>query len=114
MTREEFVYRLVLNEICDDYENVDQIIAPTVAECGARCGYVIDREEVIAALAWLIDQGFARAYYLPSNVPVEGMPPRHEIDQQMKVWFWVTKKGMEFHNADDSWWPFNDGESGPG
>jgi hypothetical protein len=31
MTRSEFVRLLVLNSICDDFENVDQIILPDVA-----------------------------------------------------------------------------------
>ena len=32
MNRAELVRRLVLNSISDDYENIDQIILPMVAE----------------------------------------------------------------------------------
>jgi hypothetical protein len=54
MDRSELVRLLVLCEICDDYENVDQIIFPGVARDAARCGLVIERSEVVNALAGLI------------------------------------------------------------
>jgi hypothetical protein len=43
MTRPEFVQRLILNSICDDFENVDQVILRDVSEVGAKCGLAIRR-----------------------------------------------------------------------
>jgi hypothetical protein len=36
MNRSELVLRLVLNAICDDYENVDQIIEAALDTCASR------------------------------------------------------------------------------
>jgi hypothetical protein len=36
MDRRELVRLFVLSDVCDDYENIDQIILPFVAENGAR------------------------------------------------------------------------------
>jgi hypothetical protein len=57
MNRSEFVRRLVLDAISDDYENVDQVILRDVAECGATCGLTIQRPEIVDALAGLIENG---------------------------------------------------------
>jgi hypothetical protein len=43
VTRSEFVERLVLNEICDDFENVDQVILREVNDTAAKCGLTIER-----------------------------------------------------------------------
>jgi hypothetical protein len=51
MNRAELVRLMVLNEICDDYENVDQIIFPQVARQAAKCGLAIERPEIVDALA---------------------------------------------------------------
>ena len=48
---EEIVRRLVLNTICDDYENVDQTILRDVSVDGGRFGFTIERSEVVDALA---------------------------------------------------------------
>lgn len=62
MRRAEFVKRLVLNEICDDFENLDQIILPHVAEDGRKCGLTIERAEIVEALSALVENGLAKAY----------------------------------------------------
>jgi hypothetical protein len=64
MSRSELVRRLVLNAICDDYENVDQILLPNVAKDGARFGLAVERPEVVNALAGLIEDGLAKTYDL--------------------------------------------------
>ena len=49
----------------DDYENVDQIILPTVAKLAAsEYGLTIERPEVVSALAGLVADGLAKAYLL--------------------------------------------------
>src|SRR5277367_1342570 len=57
MIRAELVRRLVLNSICDDFENVDQRILRDVAEAGAKRGLIVERWEVVQALAGLIEDG---------------------------------------------------------
>jgi hypothetical protein len=106
MDRSEFVRRLVLNSICDDYENIDQIILPEVAKDGAKCGLTIERSEVVDALAWLIADGMATAYLLSSTGPsveLPGMPPVDEVEEYFKTYFYITKKGMDLHLSDDTW-----------
>jgi hypothetical protein len=109
--RNEFVRRLTLNEITDDYEKIDQIILPTVAEDGARLGFAVESSDIVMALAGLIEDGLARAYLLPHREPAQelpGMPCVDEVETNFKTYFYVTRKGMDFHLSDDTWWPFDD------
>jgi hypothetical protein len=114
MIRSELVRRLVLNSICDDFENVDQVILRDVSEAGAECGLLIERSEVVDALAGLIDDGLAKAYILagsgrdPFSGELQGMPPMDVIEENFRTYFYITKKGMDLHLADDTWWPFDD------
>ena len=114
MTRSEFVRLLVLNSICDDFENVDQIILPDVARTGARCGLTIERFEVVDALASLIADGLAKAYILPGperspfSGELPGMPPMDEVEENFKTYFYITKKGMDLHLSDREWFPLDD------
>ena len=110
MTRGEFVRRLVLNSICDDFENVDQIILPDVARTGAKCGLTIERSEVVDALASLIADGLAEAYVLDplsGKRQLPGMPPVDEVDD-FRTHFYITKKGMDLNLSYDEWWPLDD------
>ena len=100
---------MVLNEMSDDYENVDQIILPNVARDGAKLGLVIERSEIVTALAGLVKDGLAKAYNLwQSNEPLEGMPRIDLIDEELRIYFYITKQGMDQHLSDDTWWPFDD------
>lgn len=114
MTRAEFVRRLVLNAICDDYENVDQTILNEVAEVGAKCGLPIQRSDVVDALRGLVEAGLAKAYELSSREPfsreIRGMPPLDLVEEDYRTYFYPTKEGMNFHNADGSWWPLDEEE----
>ena len=118
MDRNELVRRLVLNEICDDYENVDQVILPNVLKQCRKLGFVLERSEVVLALSRLIDEGLAKAYLFSPFEPakeLQGMPALDVIEEGFMTYFYVTKKGMETHLSDDSWWPFDDkGEPLPG
>jgi hypothetical protein len=118
MIRSVLVRRLVLNSICDDFENVDQVILPNVMKWGSKCGLTIDRTEVVQALASLIEDGLAKAYILPGpgrdpfSGELKGMPSMDAIEEDFKTYFYITQKGMDLHLADDSWWPSDDtGES---
>ena len=91
MNRSELIRRMVLNSICDDYENIDQVILRDVAQDAVKLGFTVERSEIVDALAGLIEDGLAKATY-----------------------FYITKKGMDLHLSDDTWWPFDDeGEPEP-
>jgi hypothetical protein len=108
MLRSEFVRRLVLNAICDDYENVDQVILDDVRGEGARCGLTIERSEIVGALASLTADGLAKAYLLSeSDTELQGMPPMDIIEEDFKTYFNITKKGMDLHLSDDAECPFD-------
>jgi hypothetical protein len=114
MTRTEFVQRLVLNTICDDFENVDQVILRNVAEVGAKCGMTIRRSDVVDALRALLGAGLAKAYELlatgrdPFSGEIKGMPPLSVVEENYKTYFYATKEGLAFHAADATWWPLDD------
>jgi len=117
MIRNEFVKRLVLNSIGDDFENVDQVILNHVARIGIKCGLTIERSEVVNTLAGLIEDGLAKAYLLSGSVKdpfsgeLQGMPPMDAIEEDFKTYFYITKKGTDFCRADDTWWPFDEEEN---
>jgi len=78
-----------------------------------RCGVNISRDEIMQALRELIERGHAKAYDLDTTVwppkGYDGMPPLEDI-KPWGAYFWVTEEGPEFHNASDSWWPFEDSD----
>lgn len=112
MIRSELVRRLVLNSISDDFENVDQVILRDVAETAAKCGLTVERAEVVDALAGLVKDGLA--YILggsgrdPFSGELQGMPPMDVIEEDFKTYFYLTRKGMDFHLSDDAWWPLDE------
>ncbi len=112
MDRIELVRMLVLNEICDDYENVDQIILPRVAEDAAKCGLLIERSEAVNALAGLVQNGLAKAYRLspfePYSTELQGMPPLDVIEQDFETYFWATKSGIDLQRSHMTSWPFDE------
>jgi hypothetical protein len=114
MKRREFVQRLTLNAICDDFENVDQVILPQVAERGKKCGLAISRSEIVEALSALVEQGLAKAYNLsgsdknPFSGELQGMPVLDLVEEDFRTYFYITKQGMDVHLSDDKWWPFDD------
>ena len=117
MTRAEFIRRLVLETICDDFENVDQVILRYVVDIGAKCGVVIRRADVLEALRVLVEAGLAKPYDLraargdPFSGEIQGMPPLDIAEEEYKTYFYVTKKGMEFQRADPSWWPLDENDA---
>jgi hypothetical protein len=118
MNWSELIRLMVLNSICDDYENVDQIILPEVAKDCAKLGFAVERSEIVKALGELIEDGMARGYLLSPREPccteLQGMPPLDIVEEYFKTYFYITKKGMDFHLSDDTWWPFDDdGEPRP-
>jgi hypothetical protein len=114
MVRRELIRRLVLDSICDDFENVDQVILRDVTRDGAKLGLTIGRSDVVTALTELIEYGLAKAYLLSGTVrdpfagELPGMPALDVVEEYFATYFYITAKGMEFHRADDSWWPYDD------
>lgn len=99
---------LVLNAICDDYENIDQTILPTVIRDSAECGREgIDRPEIVEALTGLVGEGLAEAFTLSSHEPfsarIDGMPLVDAIEEDFITYFLITERGMQLHLADDAW-----------
>jgi hypothetical protein len=111
MKRSELIRR-ILNEICDDYENVDQIILPHVEKNGGKLGFAVERSEIVRALAELVADGLASAYLLsgtePCSIELQGMPPLDVVEENFETYFYITRKGMDFHLSDDTWWPFDE------
>ena len=115
MERRELVRRLVLNSICGDFENVDQIILRDVTRAGSRFEMTIERSDIVDALKGLIEDGFAKAYRLSGSMgpdpfagELPGMPSMDIVEENFQTYFYITKKGMDFHLADKSWWLFDD------
>jgi hypothetical protein len=109
MDRSDLVRRLILNEICDDFEGLDRIIFPNVTKNGDRFGVKIQRAEVVAEMGKLVNEGLAKAYDLSVGIqnPFSGelgkMPDITE--ENFRIHFYITPKGMEFHQSNDEWWP---------
>src|SRR4051794_2334928 len=105
-SRRELVRGFVLNALCDDFENIDQVILPDVAREGAKCGLTIDRFEVVDTLRSLVTDGLVKAYDLsaaaadPFSTELPGMPPVDEIEDNFKTYFYITQAGMDIHMAD--------------
>jgi hypothetical protein len=36
------------------------------------------------------------------------MPSREAIHEDFKTYFYITRKGMDLHISDDTWWPLDD------
>lgn len=110
MNRRALIRRLVLNAICDDYENVDQVILREVAQDSAKLGLSVERSDIVGALAELIKSGLAKAYLLSGTGPakeLEGMPSLEAVELNFQTYFYITKKGTDLHRSEDKWWPFD-------
>ena len=120
MERRELIRRLVLNSICDDFENVDQIILRDVTRDGSKFGLTIERSDIVDALEGLIEDGLAKAYLLSGTMgpdpfagELPGMPSLDVVEENFQTYFYITKKGTDFHLADDTWRPFADEAESP-
>src|SRR5665213_2321932 len=67
MNRSELIRQMVLSAMCDDFENVDQIILPVVARDCAKLGFSVERPEIAKTLGELVAEGMAKAYDLSGN-----------------------------------------------
>lgn len=92
MTRAELIRRFVLDSICDDFEDIEQI-DKWVTKQATECGFTVSRDEIIQALRELISEGYASAWDLrrPSNQDT----PHDEIEP-LNPGFSRTKVGVAF------------------
>jgi hypothetical protein len=106
VNRGEFVRRAVLASICDDFENLDQVILREVAEKGRKRGVEVARTEMVNALTALVEEGLAKAYMLsctqPFSVELETMPVLDVIEEYYSTYFLATQRGIELHVAYDA------------
>src|SRR5579871_5818218 len=100
MDRRELIRRMVLSAISDDFENVDQIIFPSVAEDCSKLEVIVERSEIVTALAGLVGDGLAKAYdlhNLPNRDPFSGelpsMPSLDQVEEDFRTYFYITKSG---------------------
>lgn len=107
MERREYIRRLVMNAVCDDYENVDQTIISSVNRDGELLGITVVRAEVVEVLRELFEDGLVRAWRLASRPPhavqLSYMPPLDVPETNFKTYFDLSPEGMRVHLADDSW-----------
>lgn len=119
MTRLELLRRLVLNSICDDYENIDQRVLRDVLRDGALFGLLIDRAEVVDTLAGLVNDGLATVHHLSErpgeSLKLKAMPPIEaiETEEPFHTYFLITEAGMKVHLSDDAWFPSPDDAGEP-
>jgi hypothetical protein len=107
MNRNELTRMFVLNEIGDDYENLEKI-AKEVTALGTRCGLTLDLPEISNALMYLMEAGLARAYRLSPTRPneeIQVVPPQEQLPD---LYFLATAKGAGEHQRLEQYWPFDD------
>lgn len=101
MERLELVRRLVLNSICDDFENVDQTILPQAARADSRFGLAIKGCDVVDALRRLVEDGLAKRLLYPARArtrsPENCRPSLGVVEGDFQTYFYITKKGMDLH-----------------
>jgi hypothetical protein len=104
------------SEMCDDFENVDQVILRDVAGVAAKCGLTVERPEAVENLRALVEAGLAKAYDLsaatcdPFSGELQSMPPLDAPEEDFRTYFYPTQKALEFHEADGTWWPLDDND----
>ncbi len=107
MNRIDLTTILALNAIADDYENLETI-SQDVRQLGERCGLIFGHTEIEAAVLYLLEFGFAKAYRLSPYGPpdeVVGIPSLAEITS---LYFFRTEMGSELQLRPIEGWPFDE------
>src|ERR1700677_2978865 len=109
--RNDWIRRLILSGICDDYEDIEQI-TNHVDDVGPRCGMTVSHDEIIQTLRELIALGYAKAWDLrrPMNPVIteyRAMRPNEEITP-LDPCFVRTEEGLAFHKASSASGPFDE------
>jgi hypothetical protein len=107
MTRADVIRRILIQGICDDFEDIQRITEWTVP-MGSKCGLTITRDDIIQALLELIEQGHAKAYDLKWWAdPPATENPREEITP-LDPRFARTEEGLAFQKASSVGSPFDE------
>jgi hypothetical protein len=112
LPRQDLIRMLILASIWDSYTTLG-FIEMRMNDLALRYSVTISPAEIIQALGELIELGYAKAGQLDRGDPpreYDGMPPVEDIIP-WRAYFWVTTKGLEFHNTNSSWWPFDDDDN---
>ncbi|MCU1328751.1 MAG: hypothetical protein JWN34_4121 [Bryobacterales bacterium] len=102
MNRNELIRLIVLNEVCDDYENLDQTILANASSEARRHGFVVSRRDVVEALTALLHCSLIKAYRLaPQRAPevLVEMPDLSVAEQNFTTYFFATPEGMAVQSA---------------
>jgi len=106
MTRAELIEMLVVNECCDDFEDIQQI-TKWVDELGPKCGLTITDEDIIEALRESIERGWLKAWDLERLAEWTTENQREEITP-MNPRFARTEEGLAFQKANSTSEPFDE------
>jgi hypothetical protein len=115
MTRAELIRLFVLNECCDDYEDIQQITKWTV-EWASKCGLTVSHDDIIQALRELVEMAFMKAWDLTrwadpttSEHPGEDITPLNPRFARTEAGLVLLKASSgrgpfdEDHNLRESW-----------
>lgn len=97
MNRAGIIRSLILDEICDDYENIDQTIFGNVSAASAHLGITVTRADVVETLRGLASDGLAKAYHLSPREPfVTELQhfPSCDIETDFRTYFFITQEGL--------------------
>jgi hypothetical protein len=109
----ELTRMLVIASIWDGFTILD-FIQMRLNDLALRLGTTFSSDEIMNALAELVNLGYAKAWRLDRGDPAReyvGMPPVEDI-VPYRVYFDVTPQGLAFHLSDDTWWPFEENDDG--
>jgi hypothetical protein len=104
MTRTDLLRILILNDVADDYENLEHVTAE-VARVAAINRLRIDREEVCIELSNLIAYGLIGAYRLSAS-SINEVAAVTAAASLGDYYYWQTPKGRAAHQNVE--WPFDD------
>lgn len=111
MDRRELIKELIFWSMSDDFENIDQIILPTVSREASELGIAVTRADIVEALTQLVKDGMAKAYMLgPGTInafsgELSGRPEVVAVEEGFQTYFYVTKHGLDFYNARRTYGP---------
>jgi hypothetical protein len=80
--------------IGDDYETLDSVVTDVRAWAVEDGVAILTREEVLAELSTLIQDGYASAYYLSSQPPHSKIA-EFSAERADDLWFTLTPKGVQ-------------------
>jgi hypothetical protein len=106
MTRAELIQMLVVNECCDDFEDIQQI-TKRIDKLGPKCGLTIAHEDIIQALRVSTERGWLKAWDLERWAERKTEKQREEITP-MNPRFARTEEGLAFQKANSTSGPFDE------